>query len=324
MKKGPPSSTSRRGPVIAALALAACVWASASSPARADANTERAAVLFKSGRASMVKGDAAAACPMFAESQRLDPSSGTLLNLALCEEALGKLASAAEHFTIVAAQTEARDERHAFAVQHIEALRPRLSRLRVDFTRASADATVSRDGVPLGASELGSPLYVDPGEHKVVVTSPSGGAPSTYTVVLGPGETKSLSVRASTSSPVAPAEPPPEHATSSVGRKLGVGLVAGGGVFLAGGIVTGLMALSDKSTVAKFCGPTSCTTQAGVDAASQGRVVAILSTVGFIGGLAALGGGVALIVGSPGKSASASITPQLSSAGGGLECAVAF
>src|SRR5436190_14534460 len=50
--------------------------------------------LFRQAREEMKRGEAAAACPKFEESYRLDPSIGTLLNLALCEEALGHSATA--------------------------------------------------------------------------------------------------------------------------------------------------------------------------------------------------------------------------------------
>src|SRR6476619_3478469 len=50
--------------------------------------------LFDAGRQLMQAGDFQQACPKFAESQRQDPSPGTLINLAKCYEGLGRTASA--------------------------------------------------------------------------------------------------------------------------------------------------------------------------------------------------------------------------------------
>src|SRR5580692_11189003 len=86
----------RLGFVAIALAVAGAV---SGSEARAESIDPAVAdALFRKGREAAEKGDWATACPKFAESQRLDPAPGTLLNLADCEEHLGQLASAYEHF----------------------------------------------------------------------------------------------------------------------------------------------------------------------------------------------------------------------------------
>lgn len=83
---------------VVALALAAlCPQA----PLRAQpAPTDRALAQahFDEGRALLARGAIAAACPKFVESYQLEPALGTLLNLALCHEAQGRLASAWAEF----------------------------------------------------------------------------------------------------------------------------------------------------------------------------------------------------------------------------------
>src|SRR5258707_389594 len=69
-----------------------------------------AQALFEEARALMNSHHVEEACLKFAESQRLDPASGTLLNLAVCHEKQGKTATAwSEYNDVVAA---ARRERN--------------------------------------------------------------------------------------------------------------------------------------------------------------------------------------------------------------------
>ena len=63
--------------LVAGLALMAALVV----PSLALADVAAAEALYREGRALMEKGDLDAACPKLAESQRLDPSSGTALNL---------------------------------------------------------------------------------------------------------------------------------------------------------------------------------------------------------------------------------------------------
>src|SRR2546421_10932747 len=92
-----------------------------------------AQALFEEGRTLMAGGHYTEACLKFAESQRLDAASGTLLNLAVCHEKLGKTATAwAEYNDVVAATLrEGNAERQRIASERIRALEPRLCHLSV-------------------------------------------------------------------------------------------------------------------------------------------------------------------------------------------------
>src|SRR5262245_60483663 len=80
--------------------------------------------LFQEGRKAMASGKIADACMKFADSNRIAPRLGTLLNLATCHEAQGKTASAwAEFVEATAASRQANQpERVAYAEQHARSL----------------------------------------------------------------------------------------------------------------------------------------------------------------------------------------------------------
>src|SRR5260221_14649709 len=92
------------------------------APVAARAQQAAADALFDSARASMAKGDFAAACEQFRASDKLDPAVGTELNLADCEEKRGHLASAWELYRTVEEQLSEKDERLALAHTRAQAL----------------------------------------------------------------------------------------------------------------------------------------------------------------------------------------------------------
>lgn len=139
-----------------------------------------ASALFTDGRTLMDRGQFSEACPKLAESHRLDPGGGVVLALALCREAEGKTASAWVAFeeALAFAKRDKRDDRKATIEQHLEQLRPVLSRFSVslsDGARAQG-VIVSLDGRALADASLGVAFVVDPGEHLLVATAPGKGA----------------------------------------------------------------------------------------------------------------------------------------------------
>jgi hypothetical protein len=295
-------------------ACATFAWPAA---ARAD-DGGTAQALFDQAVADLEQGNAKAACPAFAESQRLDPRPGTLFALADCEVALGKIASALGHYHEyvgwVSRLPESSQQRHAervaLAREQVEALRPKVPTLVLALSpSAPSGAVVERDGVPFQGASLGVALPIDPGEH-VIVTRAPGGAEERVTITLEAGESKRLELPQKPFAPPAaappamqPTAPPPVEKPKddgSVQRTLGY---VTGGVGVAGlivGSVAGLLVLDRKATVDEECKPdrNSCTRE-GAEAAESGQSLATVSTIAFAVGLAGVATGVTLILTAP-------------------------
>jgi hypothetical protein len=175
--------------VVVLSGLGRTVHAQITDPAAAEA-------LFREGRRLLKDkdGDVAAACAKFDESLRLDPAIGTLINVAACQERLGRTATAWQHWRAAADQLATTDRRRTMAIAHATALEKVLSRLIVTLGPNVADdeqVEVRRDGITLGRASLGLPLPLDPGPHLVTVRAP-GRQPLRYELMIRPGETRTL------------------------------------------------------------------------------------------------------------------------------------
>src|SRR5579872_6900411 len=117
---------------LAGATLAASPAARAQAPAGMS-DKVAAEALFEDGRRMVAAGNFADACPKFADSQRLDPSAGTLLNLASCYEKLGRTATAWATYREAASAANAtgRTEYVQTAQRHAEALATNLARLTI-------------------------------------------------------------------------------------------------------------------------------------------------------------------------------------------------
>ncbi len=260
--------------------------------------TPLAEALFQRGIAAMEQGDIAAACPLLAESQRLDPGGGTLLNLALCYEREGRLATAWARYreALALAHRDGRLDRAAFAESHLRAIEPRVPQLSVVLRAPAPGARLLVDGVDAGSLVLGSPVPVDPGERSVTVSAP-GRRPFSAKVRLEPGESKVVEVPALTVA--VGVEPGAEKAParSGVRRTLGYAGLGVGGAGLLTAAVLGALAIGAESTADSACpGAGACSDPRGLDASARARSLSTGATISVIGGGALVLGGVLLLV----------------------------
>jgi hypothetical protein len=259
--------------------------------ARADDEDtrERAAALFREGRDAMERENYATACPKFQESNRLDPAPGTLLNLALCQENLGRLGAALRSYRDVLHLLPGGDERVPFAQEHADSLELRVPRLTLLLPPdAPEGARVLCDGEEVPSEKLGLALPMDPGVHEVVLDIPDQ-EPLRLSVPLAEGERRMLTLRRADGAVDAPAG-------SSSLRTVGFIVGGVGAASLAASLITGALVLNKKSTVDEHCDESFCAEQAGIDAASAGNTLATVSTITFFAGIAALGVGAVMVL----------------------------
>lgn len=274
--------------VAATLAISAV-----SVHARADgSDTDRqiAQTLFDEGRALLEKKQFAEACPKFAESQRLDPGGGTLLNLALCHELEGKTATAWNEFRDALSQAarDGRKDREVLANEHIAALAPRLIRLTVVVPPAVAarEPEVMLDRSRLPPPAWGSPIPVDPGDHHVTVSAE--GAP-TWESTLTANETgKTYRVEVPELERPAPLPQPVQREVRGRSAAFWL-LLAGAGASIGASVITGVMALNANDYVEDNCSSVRdfCRVSDASDEATRARTMAWVSTATLLVGLAA-------------------------------------
>jgi len=280
--------------------------------------------LFRRGRELHEAGRFGEACPKFAESYRLDPASGTLLALAACYEAEGKLASAWSAYVDLAerARNEARNERAEIARRRIAVLEPKLAKLTVQVVPEALvrGLVVKRDGIVLGAPARGVALPVDRGPHVVEASAPGY---ETFTQQVVATDGRALAVVVPKLFPSGRAErdavsiaPRP---SSGIARPFAIGMLAGAGVAAVAGTIFGIRALglhddsnADARCIDDVCNPEGKALR--LDARSAGNV----STAFFLVGGALLAGGVVLYTFGVRSASAARAQPKLTWRGGAL------
>jgi hypothetical protein len=330
--------------VLAAL-LSASRAAHADAPSPADAALAQS--LFDEARHLMIANRFAEACPKLAESHRLDPAVGTLLNLAVCNERLGKTATAWAEYRDAesTAKREGRPDRVTYAREHATQLEPRLSHLflvRGEGNR-DPDLEVRLDGVVVGEPALGGPIPVDPGPHRIEART-AGKKPWSLEVTFGEQvEEKHAAIPALEDAPPpvpapvveappssgatalpAPSVAPPagETPTAKQPSRTAFYLVGTAGLAsLAFGGVAGMQAIVRWNDRLKLCQGDVCS-QGGLNADSAARGWALASDVALGVGAVGIGAAAYLLWSSRTADAPRSgrvvVSPMVTSTGGGV------
>jgi hypothetical protein len=305
------ASMKRRAAVVVAMAVCAvCVLGHGSAWGAPTAQQKgQAEALFREGRTFMNAGRYAEACAKFEESQRLDPHLGTQLNMALCHANVGKTASAWAEFGEVAelADRERDPERASYARQQAAHLEKKLPRVVLRVASPADGTVIQLDGQSIGPSAWATPLPVDPGDHIVDASAP-GKQPFKTSAKAVAATTIEVAIPALEDAPVATPPPPPRVEAPVVvrseppERRSPIPAYVLGGVGVVGlgiGTVFGLQTFSKKSDADAKCPSDICSSE-GHDLEGDARTSAIVSTVAFGFGLAAIGAGAWWLLKQPG------------------------
>jgi hypothetical protein len=248
--------------------------------------------LFREGKAALEAKRYAEACPKLAESQALDPGTGTLLALALCHEGLGSTATAWREFLDVAAASQkGRTDRAALAADHAHALEPQLSKVRLEVpSELQPKVQVRVDGNEVASATWMNPMPLDPGDH-VIEALVQDALPFKQAVHLGPhADLQTVSVPSPETVVAAPKAPPAAPMTTR--HKMGWGLGGAGAVVFITGVVLGIEALSEHGSATSLCSSSPCSNATGVSDESTAKSLAWGADFAVPIGLAGLATGI--------------------------------
>ncbi|MFO0666934.1 MAG: tetratricopeptide repeat protein [Polyangiaceae bacterium] len=233
-------------------------------PAAAQRPEATAEQLFQEGRQLMQDGKIKEGCAKLAQSQKLDPAAGTLLNLGECYEKNKQIASALSSYKQAweLARERKRADWTSFAEERMRELEPRVPRVRVTGALPQG-AHAELDGRPIDLTDTGVVLRVDAGEHRVTVVSGEREL-MTRTFVAVEGKTEEVVVEGTQKKSAAPGpQPPPvsvpppsSNESSAPGVAPAVWIVGGSGLAAAalGGVFLGVRE-AQVSSIVSDCGP---------------------------------------------------------------------
>lgn len=311
--------------------------------------------LFDEGRRLMKEGKPVEACPKFAESQRLDPAGGTLLNLSICYEKAGKTASAwaAYQEALVVAERDGHEGRVKYMRSKIDELRPQVSFAVVVVAEGSrVQGLEVRVGEQvLSAAAWGTPIALDAGDHVVVASAPGRDRWERRVTVADGGHRVRVEVPLLAGSPAEPPpavteaaspveqQPPPATSPSASSSAaidtgprgapagapwMGYAVAGAGLVSLGVGSFFGVRALSTWEDRKSHCDGNTCD-ETGLDLDEETKRYATYANVGIGLGIVGVGVGTYLLLrGGEEVETKVAVEAGLTPGGGGLVLGGAF
>lgn len=283
----------------------------------AQGDKAAAEALFREGKRLMDEGHYDEACPMLAESQRIDPGGGNMLNLALCHEKQGKSASAWGEFkeALSTARADHRNDRIDFAQEHIAQLEPQLSYLQVSIPSPVAGLTVEIDGATLGSASWGVSLPIDPGEHRVTAQAQGFKGWESMLTVAPVADRAQIIVPALEAVPVAApptapfaaprpdrkSEPHPRQEGANTQRIAGfaIGAIGIAGMIVGGGF--GVNAIVKDNDADELCDETTCPDADSLSNSNAARKSATAANILLASGAGLVAAGLIVVLTAPGE-----------------------
>jgi len=191
-----------------------------SAHAQALHSPAAAADAFRKGREAVRRGDYTAAYALFQNSFNLDPTPGTMLNIADCEEHLGLIAQAANDFKVAISSMAPHDDRLPVITRRLAALEPRVPHILFPSIAGALNQVIMLDGAVLTSGSdktpFDKPVRVNPGQHSArwVVSFKTGMVDVTASFTVAESEIRSIEVppevrSAATEAAQTPAPAPP-------------------------------------------------------------------------------------------------------------------
>jgi hypothetical protein len=291
-------------------------------PSPVTSQKSAAEILYEEAWAAMDAKDYKTACAKFTASYEVSTATGPLQGLARCEEGLGHLARALEHWRTLVARLPPNSPTKPEAEANVKRLEAKVGRLRLALEPGAPRGTrVSLDGTAVSAD--GRELPVDPGVDHEVRAGAEGQRDRLYTVRVAAGDLRTLSV-----APLGAASPPLVAPAPQPGDRSSLrtaGLIAGGiGVASAvAAVATGVVMLGAESDVDEACGDRArcADPTAAAEARDRGDDLALVNGITFVTAVVGLGAGITLFaLGSRGEDAPARSgwTMRIGPAGGAV------